>query len=124
MVRVLRNRARPAHKKLKRSENVLYLVVLKEHPDVIKVGRTTKWASRRREYDNWNFARGDGVAESAVYFITEEYVNLAMLEKACITGLAAQFPVFNGNEWFKAPLREAQRVVEEVLELAGMTYAP
>ena len=107
---------------LKRSELVIYAVVLREHPDVVKVGRTTKWKSRRREYDRWNFAQSNGVLACAVYVITEEYADLAMIEKAVLNGMALTCPAFSGTEWFKAGLDRARATIESVLTDAGLSY--
>lgn len=107
---------------MKRTQYVLYAVTLREHPGILKLGRTTKWSSRRREYDNWNFASGDGVEDCAVYIITEEYADLAALEKACLDGLATVRPIHRGNEWFKASFADGKAVIEDVLNTCGMTY--
>ena len=108
---------------LNRSSFTLYAVVLREHPRVVKIGRTTRWVRRRAEYDSWNFANGDGVLHCSVYDIAEEYVDLAMLEKAVINGMAANFPMFRGAEWFAASLEDAVAVIEDVLHTAGISYS-
>jgi hypothetical protein len=100
---------------MKRTHYVIYAVILKEHPEIIKIGRTTKWKTRRREYDTWNFANGDGVLDCLVYCITDEYVDLAAVESACISGLATICSLYRGNEWFHGTLADARRVVEDVL---------
>ena len=101
---------------------MLYAVVLREWPGVVKVGRTTKWASRRREYDNWNFADGTGVLRCVTYVITEEYADLAALELACINGMAMMCPRHRGNEWFKGSMEGAMSVIADVLHTAGVSY--
>ena len=107
---------------LKRTELVVYAVVLREHPEAVKIGRTTKWRSRRRAYDCWNFAQGDGVLACAVYCITEEYADLAMIEKAVLNGMAMTCPAFSGSEWFKATLERARATIESVLVDAGVSF--
>ena len=100
---------------MKRSHYVIYAVILREHPEILKIGRTTQWKTRRREYDTWNFADGDGVLDCIVYCITDEYVDLSAVEAACIEGLAMICPRHRGNEWFKGDIADARRVVEDVL---------
>jgi len=100
----------------------MYAIVLREHMDVVKVGRTTSWKSRRREYDTWNFASGDGIYESAVYCITEEYADLNGIENACIEALNNMLPKHRGNEWFRGSIHDARKVIEDVLSAAGLSY--
>jgi hypothetical protein len=101
--------------RLTRSHYVIYAVVLREHPEVVKLGRTTHWKSRRRAYDTWNFAPCDGVSDCLVYCLTDEYVDLAAVEKACLDGMALLCPIHRGNEWFKGSLADARKVIEGVL---------
>lgn len=88
----------------------------------MKVGRTTKWHSRRRAYDTWNLAPGDGVEECAVYTFVEEAIDLPQLESVVISALKGSFPVKMGKEWFAAPFDEARTIVERTLEAFGMEY--
>ena len=103
-----------------RSNYVIYAVVLREHPTIVKLGRTTNWRNRSREYHDWNFATGDGVLASAVYCITEEYVDLAAVEAACL-GAMGQLP-HRGKEWFKATLQQAKDAIESVLCNAQLSF--
>lgn len=106
-----------------RTHLVLYAVVLREHPEIVKIGRTTNWNSRRREYDTWNFADGNGVLAAAVYCITEEYVDLPALESACLYGMGFFCAKHRGNEWFKGDIEVARKVIEDVLHTAQVSYA-
>ena len=107
---------------MKRTHSVLYAVVLKEHPGIVKLGRTTNWKQRRREYDNWNFSEGNGVLVCAVYCITEEYVDLAGLASACMNGMAVAAPIHRGREWFKSTIEHARLVIEDVLHTAQISF--
>lgn len=107
---------------MKRTQYVIYAVVLREHPAVVKLGRTTLWSSRRREYDTWNFADADGVADCHVYCVTDEYVDLSALESACLCAMADRSPRYRGAEWFKATLADAKVVIEGVLQAGGISY--
>lgn len=108
--------------KRRTTQYVLYAVVLREHPEVVKLGMTTKWQSRRNEYDSWNFANGDGIGEGAVYRITEEYVDLRGLEVACLDAIGFKCPRHKGNEWFKGCLQDARDAIEGVLNAAQLTF--
>jgi hypothetical protein len=107
---------------MKRTHYVIYAVTLREHPEIVKVGRTTQWKSRRREYDTWNFSAGDGVLDCVVYCITEEYADLAAIEAACLDGMAMICPLHRGAEWFKGSLDDARRVIEDVLCAGQLSY--
>jgi hypothetical protein len=103
-----------------RSQAVIYAVVLRAHPGIVKLGRTTKWSQRRRAYDGWNLSAGDGIAEAAVYCITEEYVDLAAVEAACLG--AIDRPLVRGSEWFRAEMARARETIESVLNGAGLSF--
>ncbi|NML61816.1 GIY-YIG nuclease family protein [Massilia sp. RP-1-19] len=107
---------------MKRTQYVIYAVVLREHQDIVKIGRTTQWKSRRNEYDSWNFANGDGVLDCIVFCITEEYADLSAVESACIDGLAMICPLHRGKEWFRGTLQDARRVIEDVLSAGQLSY--
>lgn len=107
---------------MKRTQYVIYAVVLREHQDIVKVGRTTQWKSRRNEYDSWNFASGDGISDCLVFCITEEYADLAKIEAACIDGMALICPLHRGKEWFRGTLHDARRVIEDVLCAGQLSY--
>lgn len=108
---------------MKRTQYVLYAVTLREHPGIVKLGRTTSWKQRRNEYDKWNFADGDGIAMCALFCLTEEYVDLPALEAACLSAMAMQCPRYRGNEWFKGTLEQAVQAIEDVLATAQTSYS-
>lgn len=103
-----------------RSRYTIYAVVLREHPSIVKLGRSMKWHSRRREYDNWNFADGDGVLDWAAYCITEEYVDLNSVESACLGAMGIN--PYRGNEWFRSTLDHAKQAIESVLHDGQLSY--
>jgi hypothetical protein len=103
-----------------RSRYVIYAVVLREHPHIVKLGRSMKWSQRRTAYDNWNLADGDGVLEWVAYCITEEYVDLNAVEGACIAAMGVR--PYRGNEWFKSDLEHARAAIEGVLQTAQLSY--
>lgn len=105
---------------LKRRHYVLYAVVLREHPTIVKIGRTTNWKQRRREYDNWNFADGDGIAKSIIFLITEEFCDLNGLEAECLGTMDA--PRVRGAEWFRASIDDAHTVISQVLTDNALTW--
>ena len=98
----------------------IYAVVLKDHPAVVKLGQTKKWKSRRRAYDDWNFADGDGVLRYRAYTITEEWVDLAGVEQACLARINK--PVYRGREWFRGTLDDGTKAIEAVLCEFGLSY--
>lgn len=103
-----------------RSESIIYAVVLREHPEVVKVGRTTRWANRRKAYACWNLANGDGILDERVFIITDEFVDLPHLEAHVLS--AMPFPIRHGNEWFTADLDEVCRLIDQILCAAGLSY--
>ena len=103
-----------------RIQQVIYAVVLREHPTIVKIGRTTNWLRRRSSYDNWNFALGDGISNLAVYCVTDEYVDLAGLESACLG--AMNKPLVRGFEWFRADLDHARKAIESILIASQISF--
>jgi hypothetical protein len=103
-----------------RTENVIYLVVVKDHPRTVKIGRTKKWKSRRREYATWNLAPGDGIVAERIFRLTEEYVDLDALEADLIK--AMPFPVVHGREWFRADIDEMGRCIDRFLCASELSY--
>lgn len=105
----------------RRPESVIYAVVLHEHPSLVKVGRTSKWAQRRASYASWNLnATGDAIKHENVFEINDEFVDLAMLERAILE--AMPFKIAFGNEWFEADIEDACRVIDQVMCGGGLTY--
>jgi hypothetical protein len=107
---------------MKVSRYIIYAVTLREHEGIVKLGRTTNWKTRRREYDCWNFADYDGVSACSVFMVTEEYVDLTALEKACLAAMANRHSLFRGAEWFSGDLQDAEEVIAGVLEAAQISY--
>ena len=104
-----------------RSVAVLYVVSVKEHPGVVKIGRTMRgWKTRRREYAFWNLCAGDGIDREMVFTITEEFVDLARLEAELLG--AMPFPLRSGREWFVADFDEACRLVDQFLCQHEVSY--
>ena len=99
---------------------MLYAVVLKEHPTIVKVGRTINWKTRRREYDCWNLADGDGVLECATFTINEEYCCLPGLEAECLGRINA--PLVRGTEWFRTNIEHAKETIRQVLYDNAMSH--
>lgn len=105
----------------KRPRYVIYAVVVKDHPDIVKVGRTYNWRNRRDVYAKWNLrSNNDGIAEERLFIVNEEYVDLDKLEAACLRGMPSE-PVF-GKEWFREELETACRVIDQVMCAGGLTY--
>jgi T5orf172 domain len=107
---------------LKRSSYTIYAVTLREHPEIVKIGRTTNWRSRRNAYDTWNFASGDGVLGGVLYTITDEYVDLSAVEKACLSGMSMICSIHRGSEWFHGTLDDAKKVIDDILCAGGITF--
>jgi hypothetical protein len=103
-----------------RSNYLIYAVVLKDHPNIVKLGRTSNWNSRRNEYLNWNLCDGDGILDFAVYCLTEEWVNLPQLESACLSAMPTR--PYRGREWFRASLEDAKLAIEDTLNTAQISY--
>lgn len=112
--------AAPLKKIHSRVGDYLYVVKLREHPDKVKIGMTKKWSSRSNSYRNWNLARGDGILESAVFAITEDFVDLAALEKAILERCDLE-PAY-GREWFFGEIEQAARLIDDSLNEFGLTY--
>lgn len=99
---------------------VLYAVTLREHPGVVKIGRTTNWNTRRREYENWNLAAGDGLMAKRLFIITEEWADLPALEQVILETMPHRRR--HGKEWFLADLVDAAEHIARVLDDYGLTY--
>ena len=103
-----------------RSRYVLYAVSLKEHPGITKVGRAVNWERRRMAYANWNLSNGDAICREQIFTITEEYVDLAKLEKALLESL--QYERRHGYEWLVAEFDEVVRAIDRFLCGHGVSY--
>lgn len=105
-----------------RSQFVIYVVELREHPGVVKVGRTTKWHQRRLSYARWNLrADGDAIAREMTFVLADEYVDLPALEMGIIQ--ASPFPLHHGAEWFRADFDEYCQFVDRFICETGLTVA-
>jgi len=103
-----------------RTESVVYAVQVRDHPDWVKVGRTTKWRNRRQAYANWNLRNGDGIIDERIFKIVEEYVDLVILERDLLQ--AMPFPVVYGREWFCTDIDETQRFIDKFLWESDLSY--
>lgn len=107
---------------MKVSRYIIYAVTLREHDGIVKLGRTTNWKTRRREYDCWNFADCDGMSACSVFIVTDEYIDLPALERACLSEMANRHSLHRGAEWFSGTLRDAEEVITGVLEAGQISY--
>lgn len=96
-----------------RSDAVIYVVIVADHPNLVKIGRTTRWSNRRKHYQNWNLRPGDGILHERVFRITDEYVDLALVEAAILS--ACGFKIAHGREWFETDLDTASRYIDQWL---------
>ncbi len=98
----------------------IYAVVLEEHPEVVKIGRTVRWSSRRNQYANWNLHDGDAIRHEVVFTINDEFIDLAALEAEILS--RATWKRRHGTEWFNADVDDVKKHIEEVLCEAGISY--
>lgn len=103
-----------------RSCPALYAVVLRDQPGIVKVGRTVRWASRRRAYADWNLRAGDGIEREVVFEINEEWCDLEEMEAAVLRQMP--FPLRHGLEWFRGDIATAAQVIASVLEAHECFY--
>ncbi len=103
-----------------RSGAYIYAVVLVDHPDVVKIGRTVRWKGRRNAYMNWNLRDGDGIKEARVFQITDEYVDLNLVETEILG--RAPWPRRHKKEWFRADLDDVCRLIDRVLCEGDISY--
>lgn len=99
---------------------LIYAVVLREHPALVKIGRTRSWGLRRPQYVNWNLSDGHGIQTFVVYGITEEYVDLALVEAVCLAGMERR--PHRGKEWFIGTLRDAQDAIERGIASLSLSF--
>jgi len=103
-----------------RSGLYIYAVVVRHHPDIVKIGMTRKWVNRRKSYANWNLSPGDAIVEERVFRISEEFVDLERLEAHIIRTFEA--PLAFGAEWFRGTLDEACRHIDRIMCANGIFY--
>lgn len=103
-----------------RSGLYIYAVVIKQHPDKVKIGMTRKWVNRRRSYANWDLSPGDAIVEERVFRISEEFVDLERLEAHILETFEA--PRAFGAEWFNETLDEACRHIDRIMCANGIVY--
>lgn len=103
-----------------RSGSYIYAVAVKNHPDKVKIGMTTKWSSRRMAYANWDLANGDGITDERVFCLCEEFVDLRKLENHILQTFPARIAF--GMEWFFASIDDAARHIDRVMCEHGISY--
>jgi hypothetical protein len=103
-----------------KSQQVIYVVTLRDQPGIVKVGRTAKWHLRRKAYSHWNLANGTGIDRERLFCITEEFVDLAKLEREILFRMP--FEIVHGTEWFRAEIDEACRLIDAILLEHEITY--
>ncbi len=103
-----------------RSGAYIYAVTVKNHPDKVKIGMTTRWSSRRWAYANWDLAQGDAILEERVFCICDEFVDLKKLENHILQTFEA--PLAFGAEWFSAGIEDAARHIDRVMCEHAITY--
>ena len=100
----------------------IYTVQLREHPGVVKIGKTKNWPSRRKSYETWNLASGDGCQRSTTFTITEEFIDLDALELHILDVIRARFRSRAGREWFLGDYDEVTSLVCGEIEKIGITF--
>lgn len=103
-----------------RSGLFIYAVVVKRHPDKVKIGMTRKWKNRRVAYANWDLSPGDAILDERVFCINEEFVDLEKLEGHILRTFDA--PLAFGTEWFKADIDQACRHIDRIMCANGISY--
>jgi len=103
-----------------RRHAVIYAVCVKGHDGVVKLGRTTKWKTRRQSYQRWNLSSGDAITSERVFVLTDEFVDLVKIERAILDG--CPFPLRHGQEWFTADLDEICRYVDRFLTINEISF--
>lgn len=103
-----------------RSYPVLYAVRMRALPEVVKVGRTYNWRSRRRTYADWNLSRGDGMLDEVIFELHDEWSDIERMETEVLGNMP--FPLRYGNEWFTGDIETAVEVICRVLEAHECFY--
>lgn len=91
----------------------IYAVTVKDHPEKVKIGMSSRWKTRRREYENWNLADGDGILEERVFTITDEFVDLRALESHILDRITLNQAA--RREWFVGSVDDAGRMIDRIL---------
>lgn len=105
-----------------RTSYTIYAVCLREHPNVVKVGQTSKWAARRRVYEFWNLSKGDAIERAMRFVVNDEFVDLKRLESHILAAVGRAFPLHYGAEWFRGDFDEVVRLMDRVMAETGLTY--
>tara|TARA_S200002703_G_C3801784_1_gene247840 strand:- start:3472 stop:3912 length:441 start_codon:yes stop_codon:yes gene_type:complete len=103
-----------------RTSFTIYVVAVRDHPNVTKVGRTTKARQRKYSYECWNLAAGDAITHWTEFTLNDEFVDLPALEKHILSSL--DFSIYSGKEWFAAEPEDVVRVVDCLLAETGLNY--
>lgn len=104
-----------------RSGLYIYAVVIKQHPDKVKIGMTRKWNMRRHSYANWDLSPGDAIVDERVFCINEEFVDLERLEAHILRTFDA--PLSFGAEWFSSDIDAACRHIDRIMCANGISYS-
>lgn len=104
-----------------RSGLFIYAVVVRQHPDKVKIGMTRKWHVRRVAYANWDLSPGDAILEERCFCINEEFVDLEKLEAHILHTFEA--PLAFGAEWFSGDIDEACRHIDRIMCANDITYS-
>lgn len=103
-----------------RTHQVIYAVTIKQHPDKVKIGMTTKWTQRRKAYETWDLSSGDALVDSRVFVITEDFVDLRKIENHILKTFP--MPLAFGSEWFHGMIDDAGRHIDRFLCEHGISY--
>lgn len=99
---------------------VIYAVVLTDHPDKVKIGRTTNPKARMKQYANWNLRNSDGIKEQYIYTLNDEYVDLPAIEAMILQNMGNHERV--KAEWFICPAEIATETIESTLQSLDIPY--
>lgn len=103
-----------------RSGLFIYAVVIRQHPDKVKIGMTRKWVNRRRSYANWDLSPGNAILEERVFCINEEFVDLERLEAHILETFDAARAF--GAEWFFGTIDDAARHIDRIMCANDISY--
>jgi hypothetical protein len=103
-----------------RTHQVIYVVCVRDHPGVVKIGRTSRWLHRRRVYANWNLSNGEAITHERTFCLTDEFIDLEKLEAEILS--RAQYPLAHGYEWFRADFDDVCRFIDATLLELDITY--
>jgi hypothetical protein len=103
-----------------RSGLYIYAVVIKQHPDKVKIGMTRKWVNRRRSYANWDLSPGDAIIDERVFCISEEFIDLEKLEAHILSTFGE--PRAFGAEWFRSDIDTACQHIDRIMCANDISY--